>query len=83
MEREEILSKLTKIFQTVFNDSTLEINEEMTTDDFENWDSIIQMMIVASIEKEFNVTFKLREVGTINSVRGYIDAVILKTQDLK
>lgn len=81
MEREEILTKLTEIFQTVFNDSTLEINEDMTTDDFENWDSIIQMMIVACIEKDFNIKFKLREVGTINSVRGYIDVILSKCEE--
>ena len=78
MEREEILSNLNKIFQTVFSDDTLEIKEEMTFDDFENWDSIIQMMVVASIEKEFDVKFKLREVGSIDSVKGYVDAIMSK-----
>lgn len=75
MERNEILEKLIPIFQQAFNDETLELSEDMTTDDFENWDSVIQMMIVAMIEKEFNIVFKLREVGMMDSVEAFIDAV--------
>ena len=75
MERKEIMKKLTDIFQTVFNDTTLELTEAMTSDDFENWDSIIQMMIVANVENVFNIKFKLKEVGTINSVKGFVDTI--------
>lgn len=38
MERNEILVKLTPIFRTAFNDDTIELSEDMTTDDFDNWD---------------------------------------------
>lgn len=75
MERNEILEKLIPIFQQAFNDDTLELTEDMTTDDFENWDSVIQMMIVAMIEKEFNIVFKLREVGMMDSVEAFVDGI--------
>ena len=54
MERNEILAKLTPIFRTAFNDETIELDEDMTTDDFDNWDSVTQMIIVSMIEKEFS-----------------------------
>lgn len=47
----------------------------MTTEDFDNWDSVAQMMIVAMIEKEFNIVFKLREVGLLDSVEAFLDAI--------
>lgn len=75
MERNEILEKLTPIFQQAFNDDTLELSEDMTTDDFENWDSVIQMMIVAMIEKEFDIVFKLREVGMMDSIEAFVDGI--------
>lgn len=75
MERNEILEKLIPIFQQAFNDETLELTEDMTTDDFDNWDSVIQMMIVAMIEKEFNIVFKIREVGAMDSVEAFIDGI--------
>lgn len=80
MERNEILVKLTQIFHSTFNDDTIELSEDMTTEDFDNWDSVAQMMIVAMIEKEFNIVFKLREVGLLDSVEAFIDAIEEKLQ---
>lgn len=75
MERNEILEKLTPIFRTAFNDDTIELSEDMTTDDFDNWDSVTQMIIVSMIEKEFNIVFKLREVGLLDSVEAFVDGI--------
>lgn len=75
MERNEILEKLTPIFRTAFNDDTIELSEDMTTDDFDNWDSVTQMIIVSMIEKEFNIVFKLREVGMLDSVEAFVDGI--------
>ncbi len=74
-ERKEILEKLTPIFRTAFNDETIELSEDMTTDDFDNWDSVAQMMIVGLIEKEFDIVFKLREVGMLDSVEAFVDGI--------
>ena len=78
MNRNEILEKLTIIFQKVLNDSSIELTMDMTTDDFENWDSVIQMMVVAMIEKEFDIVFKLREVGMMDSVEAFVKAIECK-----
>lgn len=75
MERNEILEKLTPIFRTAFNDDAIELSEDMTTDDFDNWDSVTQMIIVSMIEKEFNIVFKLREVGMLDSVEAFVDGI--------
>ena len=75
MERNDILAKLTPIFRTAFNDDTIELDEDMTTDDFDNWDSVTQMIIVSMIEKEFDIVFKLREVGMLDSVEAFVDGI--------
>ena len=75
MERNEILAKLTPIFRTAFNDDTIELDEDMTTDDFDNWDSVTQMIIVSMIEKKFDIIFKLREVGMLDSVEAFVDGI--------
>ena len=75
MERNEILAKLTLIFRTAFNDDTIELDEDMTTDDFDNWDSVTQMILVSMIEKEFDIVFKLREVGMLDSVEAFVDGI--------
>ena len=75
MERNEILAKLTLIFRTAFNDDTIELDEDMTTDDFDNWDSVTQMILVSMVEKEFDIVFKLREVGMLDSVEAFVDGI--------
>ena len=75
MERNEILERITPIFQQVFNDNTLVLTEDMEKDDFDNWDSVTQMMLVAMIEKDFCITFKLREVGMLNSIGDFLGAI--------
>lgn len=75
MERTEILAKLTPIFRTAFNDDTIELDEDMTTDDFDNWDSVTQMILVSMVEKEFDIVFKLREVGMLDSVEAFVDRI--------
>ena len=75
MERNEILAKLTPIFRTAFNDDTIELDEDMTTDDFDNWDSVTQMILVSMVEEEFDIVFKLREVGVLDSVEAFVDGI--------
>ena len=75
MERKEILEKLTHIFRTAFNDETIELSEDMTSDDFDNWDSVTLMIIVSMIEKEFDIVFKLREVGMLDSVEAFVEGI--------
>ena len=78
MERKEILEKLTPIFRTAFNDETIELSEDMTSDDVDNWDSVTLMIIVSMIEKEFDIVFKLREVGMLDSVEAFVDGIAEK-----
>ena len=75
MERKEILEKLTPIFRTAFYDETIELSEDMTSDDFDNWDSVTLMIIVSMIEKEFDIVFKLREVGMLDSVEAFVEGI--------
>ena len=75
MERKEILEKLTPILRTAFNDETIELSEDMTSDDFDNWDSVTLMIIVSMIEKEFDIVFKLREVGMLDSVEAFVEGI--------
>ena len=75
MKRKEILEKLTASVGTAFNDETIELSEDMTSDDFDNWDSVTLMIIVSMIEKEFDIVFKLREVGMLDSVEAFVEGI--------
>ena len=73
MERKEIVEKLTKVFQEVFSDSSLVINEEMTSNDVEKWDSLTHMLMISTVEERFGVKFKLKELNKLKRVGDIID----------
>lgn len=75
MERNEIVEKLTKVFQEVFSDSSLVINEEMTSNDVEKWDSLTHMLMISTVEERFGVKFKLKELNKLKRVGDIIDTL--------
>lgn len=75
MERNEIVEKLTAVFQEVFSDSSLVLNVEMTANDVEKWDSLTHMLMISTVEERFGVKFKLKELNKLKKV-GDIIAVL-------
>ena len=78
MERNEIHNNLQEIFRTVFDDSTLTINDRTTSEDIEDWDSLEQINLIVAIEKKFNIKFKLEEVTGLANVGAMIDLIATK-----
>lgn len=68
MERNEIVDKLTLVFREVFNDLTLELNDEMTANDVEKWDSLTHMLMISTVEERYGVKFKLKELNKLKKV---------------
>jgi acyl carrier protein len=75
MERNEIVEKLTAVFQEVFSDSSLELNDDMTANDVEKWDSLTHMLMISTVEEHFGVKFKLKELNKLKKV-GDIIAIL-------
>ena len=75
MERNEIVEKLTAVFQEVFSDSSLVLNDEMTANDVEKWDSLTHMLMISTVEERFGVKFKLKELNKLKKV-GDIIAIL-------
>jgi acyl carrier protein len=69
--------RLTRVFQDVFDDDTLEIRPEMTADDVEDWDSLTHINLITAVEKEFKVKFTTAEVTGMKNV-GDLIALIEK-----
>lgn len=75
MNRDEILKRLEPIFQTVFNDDELEVSEDLVFEDIDEWSSILHTIMIAEVEKEFGVSFKLREVAIMNDVKTMVTSI--------
>ena len=68
MQKEEIKTKLTQIFRDVFDDDELEIFDEMTAQDVDEWDSFSNVEMITTLESEFNITFAISEVQGLENV---------------
>lgn len=68
MSREEIFGKLTSIFCDIFDDNSIKLTDATTANDIEDWDSIEHINLVAAVEKEFHIRFKMSEVSTMKNV---------------
>lgn len=75
MKKTEIIEKITEIFREVFSDNNIVINDEMTANDVENWDSLTHMLMITKVEETFGIKFKLKELNKLKSVGDLVEIV--------
>ena len=63
-----IRNRLNNIFQDVFDDEKIEIFEEMTAEDIDEWDSLMHVTLVLAVEKEFDIRLNASEIGKLQNV---------------
>ena len=78
MEKSQIKDELGNIFKKIFNNETLEISENMSANDVDNWDSLSHMLLITEIEDHFSIKFKLRELNKMKNVGVLIDILSSK-----
>jgi len=77
----EITEKLTNIFREVFDDETINLDEEMTADDVDAWDSLSHVNLMIAIELAFDIEFKQNEIQGFNNVGELIKNIKEKVSD--
>lgn len=75
MERIDIVNKVTEIFREVFTDPELVLNDDMTANDVEKWDSLTNMAMVTAVENAFGFKFKLKDLNKLKKVGDLISVV--------
>src|SRR5215471_12211896 len=61
MTQTEILAKMQTVFDDVFLDD-VKVTPELSANDVEEWDSLLQISLVLGVEKAFGVRFRVGEV---------------------
>ncbi len=80
MSREEITKQLNEIFIEVFDDDSIILTDETTSDDIEYWDSLEQINIILSCEKKWNLKFDVNEVKKMKNVGEMVDMIYDKVK---
>ena len=76
---EDITSRINRIFREVFQDNSISVTSQMTAADVEKWDSLSHLTMIAAVEKEFGIKFKLKELVSMKNVGDLFTAVQSKT----
>ena len=76
MNREEIYTRLTRIFREVLDDDTIELHPETCADDIEAWDSLTHIQLIVAAEQEFGLHFTSREIMKWQNVGEWVECII-------
>ena len=75
MREDEILKRVNDVFQDVFDDDTLEVDYDTTSDDIDDWDSLEHITLMEAVEKEFDIHFKTSEIARMRNVGDTVDII--------
>ena len=75
MNKEELWKRLNEVFRDVFDDKKINVNENTTSEDIEDWDSLEHINLIEAVEQEFSMRFKMKEVSVMKNV-GEMAAII-------
>lgn len=80
-DRSILLASTKNIIEEVLDLDNLEITESTQASDIEDWDSIMHVEIIVSIEKFFKVKFKTLEIERFKNVGDIISGVLEKQKN--
>jgi acyl carrier protein len=72
---DDLYTRLTPIFEDVFDEDDMEVTATLTANGVEGWDSLSHIRLIISIEKEFSVTFLTTEVNSFRDVGELVELI--------
>lgn len=77
-KRSKIKKRLNAVFCEVFEDSSIEIYDEMTANDLDEWDSVAHISLVLAVEHEFKISLNAADIGELVNVGAMLDLLAAK-----
>ena len=78
MEKKELMDKLTEIFREVMDNDEIVLNDETTSDDIEEWDSLSHIGLIDVIGKELGVKITSMEFRGWENVGEMVESLLQK-----
>ncbi len=75
MERNEIFKQLNGIFIDVLDLDECELNDEISANDIEEWDSLSHIQLIVAIEKAFKIKFTSLEIMKWKNVGEMVSSI--------
>jgi len=74
----QILEEITQIYRKVLKQPGLILTPNSSANDVEGWDSLNHTILMAEVQKHFNVKFALKEVIKFKSIGDMIALIEIK-----
>ena len=68
MTREELFEQLNEVFQDVFDDDSITVDETTTANDIDEWDSLEHINLINAVEQKFGIKFDMGQIVTMKNV---------------
>ncbi len=68
MDRAAVIERLTGIFRKTFGEPGLVLDDAMTSDDVNAWDSLTHINLILAVERGFNLRLSMRESRGMKNV---------------
>ena len=81
MTREAVFETLNEVFRDVFDDESISVTENTTSNDIEDCDSLEHINLLAAVEQEFGVKFNMGQVVSMKNVGEMADIIISQLND--
>lgn len=80
MNKNDIFEALNEIFQDVFDDESIIVNETTTADDVDDWDSLEHINLIVAVEQRFGFKFQMSEVVAMQNVGSMVEIIERETK---
>jgi acyl carrier protein len=80
MTQADVIAKLQTVFDTVFLEPVA-LTPTLTAKDVPEWDSLIHVSLVVTVEKAFGVRFRVGEVETTKNVGEFADLILKRLNE--
>jgi acyl carrier protein len=75
MNEDKVIEKLQIIFDKIFIEHVL-ISPELTAGDVPEWDSLMHIGLIVTIEKNFDIKFKMGEVEATKNIGEFVFLIL-------
>jgi len=75
MTRDDIYVKLNEVFQDVFDDPDIKVDDNTTADDIEDWDSLEHINLLVAVERAFGIKFSMGQTQGLKNVGEMVDKI--------
>jgi acyl carrier protein len=80
MNQSEVIAKLQTIFDTVFLEPVV-VTPQLSAKDVPEWDSLVHISLLVSVEKAFSIRFRVGEVEATGNIGEFADLILKRMKE--